>query len=93
MIYEIAITKRYKTSLKRVSQHRNFSRAELDKVVTLLCEGKKLPAKYKDHQLSGTLIDYRECHIKNDLLLMYQIDNNVLVLVLVDIGNHSTLFR
>ncbi|MBU4536784.1 type II toxin-antitoxin system YafQ family toxin, partial [Patescibacteria group bacterium] len=30
-------------------------------------------AKYQDHSLTGKLSIYRECHIKSDLLLMYQI--------------------
>lgn len=35
---------------------------------------------------------YRECHIKDDLLLIYYKDKTVLVLVLVDIGTHHQLF-
>ena len=32
-----------------------------------------LPAKYKDHQLTGNLHDFRECHIEPDWLLLYHI--------------------
>lgn len=35
---------------------------------------------------------YRECHIKDDLLLIYYKDKTVLVLVLVSIGTHHQLF-
>ena len=50
----------------------------------------KLADKYKDHQLKGNMKEFRECHIKPDLLLVYMIDENVLKLV--DIGSHSELF-
>jgi len=35
--------------------------------------------------------EFRECHIKPDLLLVYRIENGVLELV--DIGSHSELFK
>lgn len=31
-----------------------------------------LPAKMKDHKLKGPLKAYRECHLANDVLLIYQ---------------------
>lgn len=61
-------------------------------MIDALASGKKLDARYLDHQLSGELEDYRECHIKNDLLLVYQKHDNILILLLVDIGSHSQLF-
>ena len=57
----------------------------------MLAQGKKLPPEYKDHQLQGELQHYRECHIKGDLLLVYQIRKAELLLVLVEIGTHSYL--
>lgn len=51
-----------------------------------------LPAQYRDHQLTGSLKDYRECHVRSDILLVYQIHQNELVLLLVDIDSHSDLF-
>jgi len=51
----------------------------------------ELEDKYKDHQLKGGLKDFRECHIKPDLLLMYIIIDNVLELV--NIGSHSEIFK
>jgi mRNA interferase YafQ len=55
----------------------------------LLCDN-KLVEKYKDHQLIGKMKDFRECHIKPDLLLIYMIEDETLKLV--DIGSHSELF-
>lgn len=63
----------------------------LEDVITTLASGKKLPKEYKDHQLEGELRHYRECHIKGDLLLVYQILKGELLLILVNIGTHSYL--
>ena len=49
-----------------------------------------LDVKYKDHDLSGNWSNFRECHIKPDLLLIYKTSNNELQLA--RIGSHSELF-
>ena len=61
-------------------------------VVDLLVEGKPLPPKYKDHPLKGNFIGFRECHVEPDWLLIYKIQNDVLILTLVTTGTHSELF-
>lgn len=59
-----------------------------------LANNEKLDEKYKDHQLVNSLRfkNCRECHIEPDWLLVYRIDNNELVLLLVETGSHSDLF-
>ncbi|MDO8520703.1 MAG: type II toxin-antitoxin system YafQ family toxin [bacterium] len=92
-MYEVVLSRRYKTAHKRVSRHKDFDQSELDLVVNTLASGEKLDPKRRDHQLTGEYKDYRECHIKNDILLMYQKRDNVLVLLLVDLGSHDALFK
>lgn len=62
-------------------------------VVDTLMRGEMLDAKYCDHKLQGDYLGYRECHIRADLLLIYQIKERALVLVLMDVGTHSYLFE
>ena len=59
--------------------------------VSLLAEDNPLPAKFRDHALTGEWRDHRECHLKPDLLLIYR-KPDALVLQLVRIGSHSELF-
>ena len=90
--YTVKITSQFKKQYKlMVKQGINLS--ELDTVIIMLAKGEELPVKYKDHQLTGTLKDIRECHIKDDWLLEYQIFEQILVLSLVAIGSHSELFK
>ncbi len=91
--YEVILSSRYKTSLKKFSRHKHFDKDLLEKVVKFISTGEKLPSIYKDHQLIGIMKDYRECHVKNDLLLVYQKHEEVLILLLIDIGSHSSLFK
>lgn len=62
-------------------------------VIDMLVCGKSLDLKYRDHKLKGGYAGYRECHIRADLLLVYQIREKSLVLVLMDIGTHTYLFE
>ena len=91
-MYQAVFSSKYKKSLKKISKSGNFSIKEIEKVINLLIIGKILPAKYWDHSLKGELSNYRECHIKGDLLLIYRIEKENLILILVDIGSHSQLF-
>ena len=54
--------------------------------------GEELSEKYKDHGLTGNWLGYRECHIQPDWLLIYRMDQDVLVLILARTGSHSHLF-
>ncbi len=67
--------------------------ALLAEVIDTLAAGKPLPEKNRDHQLSGNFGSCRECHITPDWLLIYRIDGEKLILVLVATGSHSDLFR
>ena len=61
-------------------------------VLALLEDDQPLPQRSLDHPLSGNWSSCRECHIRPDLLLIYEkFDSDVLRLV--RLGSHSELFR
>lgn len=62
-------------------------------VIETLAEGNTLDPKFKDHELTGNYKGTRECHIEPDWLLIYEIQNGVLVLMLSRLGTHSELFK
>ncbi len=64
----------------------------LDAVISALAMGKALPEKNKDHALTGNWAGHRECHTLPDWLLIYRIEDDVLVLTLSRTGAHSNLF-
>ena len=92
MKYEIRFTGQFKKDLKLAKkQGKNLDK--LFDVVERLANGEVLEAKYRDHDLSGDYNDCRECHIDPDWLLIYEIFDDVLVLLLNRVGSHSELFK
>ena len=64
----------------------------LDDIIRKLASSEQLPEKNKDHALTGNWTGHRECHIQPDWLLVYRIENDLLVLTLSRTGMHSDLF-
>ena len=91
MKYEILSTGKFKKDLK-VIMKRGYNIQLLQGVVSLLTAGVPLPEKNKDHVLTGNWTGHRKCHITPDWLLIYKIDNDVLVLILTRTGTHNDLF-
>ena len=87
IVWTTQFKKDYKLALKR-----RLDIALLDDIIRALSRGDTLPEKNKDHPLSGNWTGHRECHILPDWLLIYRIDDDVLVLTLVRNGTHSDLF-
>ena len=79
--------KDYKLAMKR---HLNI--ALLDDIIRKLAACEQLPEKNKAHALTGDWIGQRECHIQPDWLLVYRVENDLLVLTLTRTGTHSDLF-
>lgn len=71
---------------------RHMDIALLDDIIRILSRGEPLPGKNRDHALTGDWVGHRECHILPDWLLVYRIENDVLVLTLARTGTHSDLF-
>lgn len=86
--YETTFRKDFKRIVKR-----GYDIRLLEEVIEILASGNLLPEKYKDHKLSGDYKDFRECHITPDWLLIYQINDNELILYLTRTGTHSDLFQ
>lgn len=89
------LTIRYETSFKKDFKRilkRGCDVGVFENVVATLQKGEMLPAKFKDHALKGDYVNFRECHLASDWLLIYQINNKELILYLTRTGSHSDLF-
>ena len=74
------------------AKRRGLDMDKLRDVINDLAAGKQLDRRYRDHRLTGQWHDFRECHIQSDWLLIYQIQQEVLVLALQRTGTHADLF-
>ena len=91
MSLQIVWTTQFKKDYKRAIR-RKKDMSLIDDIIRKLSKGESLPEKNKDNALSGQWIGFRECHIQPDWLLVYRIENDILVLTLSRTGSHSDLF-
>lgn len=92
MKYRIKFTSQFKKDIK-LAKKQNKDLNKLFDVVNTLASGKPLDDKYKDHSLLGKYRQNRECHIEPDWILMYEINEEYLVLVLNRLETHADLFK
>lgn len=89
--YIVKLTTQFKKDFK-LAMKRSMKIELLEEVIAMLAMGETLPDKHKDHALTGNWVGHRECHILPDWLLIYRIEDEVLVLTLSRTGTHSDLF-
>ena len=89
---KIERTSRFKRDYKRVS--RGPHGADLDErlavIVQVLAKDDELEPRHHDHALSGPWTDFRDCHVRPDLMLVYQ-KPDARTLRLVRIESHTEL--
>ena len=90
MKFGLARTKKFKRSFKKLRLKDSDETIYID-VVSKLLNGILLDKKYKDHFLKGNPEQYKECHLKPDLLLIYRAYKDEVQLI--DIGSHGELFE
>ncbi len=85
-------TGQFKRDYKREAKglHRATLDADLYVVLFALLADQPLPPRHRDHALTGDWKDHRDCHIKPDLVLIYQ-KPDADALRLVRLGSHSEL--
>jgi mRNA interferase YafQ len=89
---EVKYTARFKRDYRREKSGRHGKQLDalLMEVVNLLAADTPLPRRNVDHPLSGEWKDFRDCHIRPDLILIYR-KPDATSLELVRLGSHSEL--
>jgi len=89
---EIEQVNAFKRDLKREARghYAKTLKADFGVVLRMLVENEPLAPRYRDHALTGNWHGCRDCHIKPDLVLIYEKpeDNR---LVLLRLGSHAQL--
>jgi mRNA interferase YafQ len=87
-------TRQFRRDYRRVKatpRYRDID-ALLESAAGLLARDEPLPRSNRDHALTGEWAGFRECHLRPDLLLIYDKPERGR-LVMVRMGSHSELFR
>ena len=82
-------TRQFKKDFKKY-QNKQKVVDEFNNVLEILVNEKQMLEKYQDHPLTGIYKGSRECHVKPDVLLIYNVIGEILTLQ--RIGSHSELF-
>jgi mRNA interferase YafQ len=89
---EIERTTKFKRDYRREArgQHRTTLDASLAAVLVPLANDEALAERYREHPLTGESAGFRDCHVKPDLVLIYEKPDDE-TLPLVRLGSHSEL--
>lgn len=90
---KLKFTRQFERDFKRIKKNPSYSGIDsvLNGVIENLQMDRVLAAKFQDHSLQGDYKNCRECHIRPDLLLVYEkIDKKTLTLI--RLGSHSDIF-
>ena len=89
----ITLSKKFKRDV--VKQIEDTLTVEWIEVMNCLLNDLPLPERCCDHQLKGDMKEFRDCHVKPDLVLLYakyDDEKGKPVLQLVRLGSHSEIF-
>ncbi|AXX64480.1 MAG: type II toxin-antitoxin system YafQ family toxin [Lactobacillus sp.] len=89
--------KTFNADLKRLASLDHTIIDEVREAIDLLIEQRELPPEFKDHKLNRQMSEYNEFHLRdtpknnvpndiNDVLVVYRIDEDELVLIGVRVG-------
>lgn len=93
-MYKIVASNKFLKDLKLLKRRSLNDFALLETIVGKLAEKGHLglDKKYQVHKLSGNYKGYWECHVKPDLLLIWDEKETLKLIELVRTGTHSDLF-
>jgi mRNA interferase YafQ len=86
----IKVDKQFEKDLKKINLKSQII-AKLFSYVSILTNNKKLPIEAREHTLLGEWKTFREFHLSGDILVIYKIINDDLILI--RLGSHSQIFK
>ncbi len=92
---EVLYTKDFADDWENLERSGRHDMNRIKEVISLLVKNDgSLPAEWRDHELKGKWENFRECHAKGDLLVVYQIRKKSYceVAVFYRAGTHSEIF-
>ena len=90
MLRKLSVDRGFTKDLKR-QKKRNKNIKKIGTISLLLTRDGRLPPSYCPHKLSGEYNGLWECHVENDWLLIYEINDEEVIFV--HTGTHSDLFE
>lgn len=89
-------TRQFAKDWRRLARSGRYPMQELQNLMQLLIDDQApLPAAHRDHPLKGIWKGCRDCHVRGDWVLIYQINETSAgeEVIFVRTGTHSELFE
>jgi mRNA interferase YafQ len=86
----------FKKDIERDKKSGQFSTEDfklLKEVMSALLNDEILNEKHKNHSLKGEWNGTYECHLKNDWLLLYQLETKTNEMIFMRLGSHAQIFK
>lgn len=90
-MYKIIFSKQFLKDIKTIKSHKSFKESELLKVLQILINGDRLPEKYRNHKLKGNLSGKYDLHLAFDIVVIYEIEEEFLLVHMIRVGSHAAL--
>lgn len=91
-MYTVTFAGPARKGLRKHSRTGRIKREVFGAVVVCLEDNVPLPARYKDHKLTGAMSDLRECHLGFDMLMTYKRNELLHIVTVANIGTHQEIF-
>ena len=89
---KVTYSSKFRKDYKRVRNNARL-RTEVLEVIDLLAVDAPLPPALRDHELVGEWKGMRDCHVRPDVVLIYQkYEEVVSILRLERLGSHAEVF-
>jgi len=89
MTRQLVRTSQFKRDYRKRIRSPKAETALVD-VLGRLMTGASFEPRHRDHPLKGSFSGVRDCHVLPDLLLLYQVEGDLIILR--RLGTHSDLF-
>lgn len=86
--YAVHFASKFKKDLKKI-RHDIILVKDINTIIKRLANDEPLEEKYHDHALTGNMKGYRDCHVRNDVVLIYKKQTDILIMTCARIGSHT----
>ena len=92
-MYSFVYTNSFLKDIKKLTKAGSLDVKSFNSLLDLLETNKALPIKYKNHPLKGNLLGYFDCHLKDNIVLLYKKNNKEKTIILARIGTHADVLN
>lgn len=92
-MYQIIFSNNFKKQSRKIIKSGQCPREKIENVIDILASGELLKLSLHNHKLQGKYNGLYECHIRPDVLLIYEKDEKLKLITLVALGSHNELFK